>query len=167
MQKLIEKDSYGGRDYLRGVTESVTWIPTRWDGGPKESGEYLTSDGQGNVIELYYARTNEDCRQLFDSMVHSTAGEIFISYADNDNELSAQELIDTVYLGKWLWYTITYLDAYELYDTYYTIYVGDHYPKYYLKSELHGPIDDDLDSYEEILVDDDLNVITNSEELES
>lgn len=167
MQKLIYETLCGGRKdrYFRGVKESVNWIPMRWDGGPKKSGEYLVSDGQGKVFELCYAYGPEDCRNLFDLIVNG-----YNTYVNdvNDQGLTGDEIIENIYKGYNVWYEVNYFnDGDGFHDTYYTLYIGDNVPKYYLESDLQGPIDDDLDSYKEILVDKNLNIITNGEGEES
>lgn len=166
MQKLIYETLCGGRKdrYLRGVKESMTWIPMRYDGGPKESGEYLVSDGKGKVFKLLYVCGKEECRDLFDQIVNGY--DTYINDVNN-NELTADELIEAVYKGYNVWYEIDYFNTGDgFHDTYYTLYIGDNVPKYYLESKLCGPVDDDLESYEEILVDKELNIIINSEEEE-
>lgn len=167
MQKLIYETLCGGHKdrYIMGVKESVNWIPMSWNGGPKESGEYLVSDGKGKVFKLYYAHSREKCRDLFDIMVDG-----YNTYANdaNDNSFNRDELIDILYKGFRIWYDIEHVNLEDgWYDTYYTFYTGNDVPKYYLESQLQGPIDGDLESYKEILVDEDLNIITNREEEES
>jgi hypothetical protein len=173
MQKLIYEKNYGfgeGR-FLRGVTESVTWIPLSWKSGPKESGEYLVSDGQGNVFKLHYAHGHDDCKRLFDHIVDCNYDTEVYDMSDQDTTdrtLTGDEIIKEVYNAYSVWYDYDEYDYGDYgYSATYKLYIHGSEPKYYLGSELHGPIDDDLESYEEILVDSNGNVITNSEEEES
>ena len=160
MKKAISTSFYGEGNpnnsvsYM-GCLETFKWKAVSYDGGPKKSGRYLTTDGRGNAKILRFSY--DDLDKLFFQIVHHNFNSVSV-IDGNDGRIRDATDEDLMKLARS--YTVWY-DIYDDYD--YGEYSGesitlfldkDAIPKYYLDVNLSdpnakfGPIDEELDTYE-------------------
>lgn len=146
MKKLIMKkftwDQHGD-DKLFGVEEKIRWKKTDYCRGPREKGHYLTSDGKGNIQKYYYTGTNESGIELIQEYLHGNT----LMWSDG-KDMTDSEILD---LGRryGIWYDFTNADCYNEWHDEIEILRDEDIPRYYLDIDIRGPIDEELDSYEE------------------
>lgn len=148
MKKNVYEDFRGERD-LRGFTEEVKWKLTSYYGGPEKSGKYLVSNGDGHTKYLMCTGDN-NCRELISKFLDQghCAETPRMFWSDNNEKLTSDEIL-SLWDDYFVWYKyddVSYYD-YDHYDV--MIYRGDDIPKYFLDTELKGPIDSEIDTYEE------------------
>lgn len=147
------------KEYLVGVTETIRWTSTKWNGGPKESGEYLVSDGKGRIRDMQCTGCNKSGISLFQSYIDGMFENVRFS---NNKSLTSDELIELCRSYN-VWYEI---DTYNNgdWDTNDLIIMTDEdKPKYFVEAKIRGPIDSELDSYDKTFVDFKGDIIPNEE----
>lgn len=148
MKKLIShfyvgKNNPNNSDEMFGVSQEIRWKLSSYFSGPAEDGEYLTSDGKGNVEPLLYSVKGSSMFELVQSNNFS------VYWDETDEKLTSDELIDLLSAHTFnVWYSIA--ESYVA-DGYGEdgIYILKNKPKYFLEEKLQGPIDSELDECEE------------------
>ena len=150
MKKCIYKD-YRNEETITGFIEEIKWKPTSYYGGPKRNGKFITADGEGN-IERVYCTGDTTGAKLFDAIVNHYYGAVKFFDGENKTELTDSDLVK-LYSEYHVWYTIDeyWTDCGN--ECFLTILRGAAIPKYFLDTELHGPIDSEIVEYDAISVD--------------
>lgn len=160
MKKLVYQD-YRNEESTIGFKEEVIWKITDYCNGPKKSGEYLTSDGKGNIKNIYSTGDDRDAtKELFDKILDGCEYEN-ATWSDTNEFLSNDDLID-LYRSHHVWYTINEYykeDWGSCYDL--EILRGKDIPKYFLETNVSGPIDKQVNEYDKTVVDLDYQEIKN------
>lgn len=163
MNRMIYEhyDYCGGkmRESLVGAMETVKWKSTSWCGGPKEPGTYIVSDGRRNIRDLLCTGGNKTGMSLFQSYIEDRFENVYFS---NGKSLTSDDLIELC-RQYYVWYEINtvYTDCGEMEDL--IIMTDEDKPKYFIETNLQGPIDSEFDTYDKTYVDLDCNVIPEEE----
>ena len=144
MEKAIYTD-YRGEKSVVGFKESIQWKITKDCGGPKKDGEVIVSDGKGNISRAYCTGVNKTGAELFAEILDH-GFEHGACFSDTREELTNDDLI-WLYQEYAVWYEIEegWTDCGNM--NHLTILRGGDIPKYFLDSDLHGPIDEEIDNY--------------------
>ena len=121
---------------LKEHRETVVWLNANFY-TPSESGEYFVSDGKGRVKQMLYTNAN-GCRILFDTIMAGHYDEVY--YAFEDSEWTDKDLLNLYKNQTGIWYQIEDADPE---NCALVIFRGEQVPKYFMKNNLHGPIDTD------------------------
>lgn len=155
MKKAISTSFYGEGNpnnsvsYM-GCLETFKWKAVSYDGGPKKSGRYLTTDGRGNAQKIHFA-VGQDLLQLFGNVAHGDFRNVLVCENDGTGRFATDKELMKVARSYCMWY-----DYYDENDrsTIFFFLDEDTIPKYYLDVDLDdpnlkfGPIDEELDTYE-------------------
>lgn len=163
MKKAISTSFYGEGNpnnhvSFLGCLDTVKWKSVEYDGGPKESGIYVVTDGKGIHTILSFTTNgdgyNEDDKwNLFKRVLDDQYSLHIWDGSVNRHSPTDSDILDLA-RDYGIWYRIDEEFSYGEFSGYKIIrYVGDAIPKYYLDINLEGgkvgPIDEELDSYEE------------------
>ena len=144
MKKIIKK--YINGEFCEGFTETILWRSV-FDGDfPKEPGEYITADGDGNVHTLFH--TSADFKKC-SKFVNDILNDRYEEYRSSEGrELTFDDLQTIQNCGAWY-------ERYEVHDSYgdccgegIVIMTGADIPKFWLDTKLTGPITNKIDTYE-------------------
>jgi len=161
MKKMVYQD-YRNEESIIGFKEEVIWKITDYCDGPKKSGEYLTSDGKGNIKKIYCTGDDRDAiKELFDKILDGCEYEN-IAWSDTNENLSNDDLIN-LYRSHHVWYIINGFYE-EDWGSHCNLEIlrGKDIPKYFFETNLSGPIDRQIKEYNKIVVDLDYQEIKDS-----
>ena len=132
--------------------ESVVWVKSSY-GGPSIAGEYYVSDGDGKIYSLYCTGSNHTGASIFNDVVTGWKSEAVWDKEDYCN-LTDSELIK-LYTSYNIWYETDDICDCENYPEGTRYIIHKEPPKYYLRSNLSGPID--TEEYGEPIITDNLD----------
>lgn len=148
MERVMYK-GWNDEECLTGCLETVKWVSTTWSGGPKESGEYIVSDGNGNIKTMWCTGGNETGEGLFKGCLDQTFENAFFS---NGVKLTSDDLI-RMYQSYNVWYEVAENHYYDYYYDDLVVMTDEDKPKYFMEPKLRGPIDSEVDTYAKAYVD--------------
>ena len=152
MKKCIYRD-YKNEETVVGFVEEAMWKSTVFCGGPKEDGEFITSDGEGHIETFYCTGCTDGAKELFDEILdHGYDGGVFFYDGETNTKPTDSDLVK-LYSEYHVWY--------KVYDVWtdcgneqgLTIYRGAAIPKYFLDTKLKGPMDSKIEGYDSIQTD--------------
>lgn len=151
IKRKVYEDFSGDRT-SDGFVESLEWRCSEY-GGPWLAGTYYCSNGDGKVFELKTTGLNNTGKDLMERILEEYCSR---SSFDDGSELTDSDLIN-LYHTYCVWYEECEYEEFssgEL-DTYGNEFIiHKNPPKYYLVSQLTGPIDSE--PYGEPMVENDL-----------
>jgi len=149
MKKVLYKSCDGKRVYMTGIKEDILWKSTAYHRGPQEFGEYTVSNGDGNTFTLFYTGSHLFAEELFRQIMHDYYREGVVLH-DTGASLSNDDLLE-LYKTCGVWYNIVdgKTDSEGWCEQMLVIYKDDDKPKYFLDKNPSGPIEADVETYEE------------------
>lgn len=152
IRRKVYEDFKGNHD-LDGFVESLEWRCSE-HGGPWLAGTYYCSNGDGKVFELKTTGLNNTGKDLMERILEDYTSR---SSFDDGSELTDSDLIN-LYHTYDVWYEEREYEEFRSgeIDTYGNEFIiHKNQPKYYLVSQLTGPIDSE--PYGEPIIEKDLN----------
>lgn len=142
MNKTMFRD-FRDKETLNGFMETVRWKLASYYGGPKASGKYFVSNGDGQVDTLYCTGNTHKAKELFDGLMEH---EFERAEFSDGRSLTGDDLVQ-LYCSFNVWY-----DIYEDWDYDYRydvlrIMTDEDKPKYFMEPGIIGPVDSEIDTY--------------------
>ena len=132
--KRVEYEDFRGDRNLHGFREVMEWRCTE-DGAPWSQGEYICSNGDGKTFLLNCTGCNCDSSKLARSILNNREYCQF----DDGSEITDSDIVRFLQSYS-IWYHEETIEEYgDWMGTSYVVFKNP--PKYYLVSEITGPID--------------------------